>query len=238
MRFLLVISYLLFSQSVTLRSQELPDKTKRIVIDSMYTYVFHVGEKSDSFEVNYKKNRKYYWYDYTRIVFNFYDSNGLILNGMYSKNKIDGRLIEKGFFAYGLKTGVWKHWFDDGRLKKVISWKKGMRWGRYKFFSKSGELFISGSYKRNKKNGVWKTFSDIVIEETWSQDKLNGLYRETLGGNVIVKGYYKDGLKHGVWTDFKSKKKKKYENGKLIPYDGKGFWSKLFKKNKKKKGKS
>ncbi|GAA3582475.1 hypothetical protein GCM10022395_33560 [Snuella lapsa] len=68
-------------------------------------------------------------------------------------------MAEKGLFYYGLKTGAWKHWYENGQLKLQEAWRNGYKHGETIAFNYDGSVSQKGSYWNNLKEGVWINYN-------------------------------------------------------------------------------
>ena len=163
-------------------------KGRDIIIEKFYLLKEYVLSPTYSY---YK-----YYYDITalaskrRIVKTTISSKkyGMPLHGIYERIA-NGRLIEKGYFYYGVKHGRWekfnkdgslidkKKWFRgfpkdskmtyyDGaktKLKEVIPIHHGIKDGMYIAFYESGNIAMRGLYKEEVKIGTWIAYYDKNI---------------------------------------------------------------------------
>lgn len=75
----------------------------------------------------------------------FYDVNGL---------------MEKGTFSMGLKTGLWKHYYQEETLIFTGTFKDGVPVGKHYFYYNNGTTKKFGKYKKGLKQGDWKEFDE------------------------------------------------------------------------------
>ena len=73
-------------------------------------------------------DRFYYWHESNRIFFNQGGWSGKLLHGKFCLF-ISGKLIEVGYYRYGLKNGEWKKWRTNGSLYRIEEWKEGVLHG-------------------------------------------------------------------------------------------------------------
>lgn len=64
-----------------------------------------------------------------------------------------GNLKEKGSFNQGLKTGVWKRWFEDGKLESIQDWKDGEKEGMLTVYNEEGKIIREYNYHKNLLSG-------------------------------------------------------------------------------------
>lgn len=103
-------------------------------------------------------NRTYYWYSSQKITETVGGFGGKLLHGTYTAFYLNDQLKEKGNFYYGLKNKCWKCWYPDGKLKEVITWKKGRKHGYYALYNDFGELMAEGNFRNDKLNGTFTTY--------------------------------------------------------------------------------
>lgn len=125
---------------------------RKVISDDNYNYTFYVSDKSKS---NFENYKEYYWFKSGKIHSSFGGSSGQILHGLYNKTFRGNGAAEQGEFYFGLKNKVWKNWYENGKIKNIYNWQKGMLSGKYQEFTESGLLVVSGKYKSNKKHGRW-----------------------------------------------------------------------------------
>ena len=168
-----------------------------------------------------------------------YDENGNIITIYYYKN---GTLknIEKinRNDASGKKTGTWKEFYSDGRVKEERSYKAGVLEGISKMYDESGMLKSSVNYVggnldlkyseendsieikeetypdgKLKKSGPYKNTTPIGLHKLFNQDgKLYYAIVYDNKGKIISEGGLNEGgKKEGKWIEYYSENKKKTE---------------------------
>lgn len=152
---LLIILFLLFG-SIQFADN---NANRKVISDDNYNYTFYV---SDKFKSNFENYKEYYWFKSGKIHSSFGGSSGQILHGLYNKTFRVNGTAEQGEFYFGLKNKVWKNWYENGKIKNIHNWQKGMLSGKYQEFTESGRLgqnskllVVSGKYKNNRKHGRW-----------------------------------------------------------------------------------
>jgi hypothetical protein len=93
--------------------------------------------------------KRYFWYSKGMINSNIGGYGGKLLNGEYLAF-INNKLIEKGDFYKGLKSGIWQTWYLTGRCQKTITWKYGVLSGKYINVAENGNIESIGVYKKGK----------------------------------------------------------------------------------------
>ena len=110
---------------------------------------------------------------------------GLPLHGVYERF-VNGEIVEKGYFYYGMKHGRWEKYNKDGllidkkkwfrgfpkdsrisyydgaktKIKEVIPIHHGIKEGMYLKFYESGNLAKSGRFKEDVKYRSWFEYYD------------------------------------------------------------------------------
>lgn len=135
-------------------------------------------------------------------VFREYDAKGNLTDtaSIYS----DGRLSRQGKLDnQGREQGVWKEFFEDGKVKSEGSYKDGKREGRWSFFHNNSQTEQVGEYVKGKPSGEWKKFfidGKLQRNEFYENGKENGIMTEYSQDSVIIaQGNYVDGKKDGLW---------------------------------------
>jgi Uncharacterized protein conserved in bacteria len=45
-----------------------------------------------------------------------------------------------GRYTYGLRSGKWQYWDENGALRKVLYWREGREAGKFWIYNEKGEL--------------------------------------------------------------------------------------------------
>lgn len=89
---------------------------------------------------------------------------------------------KKSTYLYGVLTGPFKMWFENGKQSKSGAYdKNGLETGLWVYYHKNGERWQAGEYRQGKQHGLWISWylSGIQQSETrWVDGKLHG---KTLG---------------------------------------------------------
>ena len=89
----------------------------------------------------------------------------------YSKES-DQTIVEQAY-SEGKPDGVWKIWFENGQIRREISFKAGKQDGITKEWNNEGKLRAEANYKEGKQHGmttVWRR-DGKVIKQTYDQGK-------------------------------------------------------------------
>lgn len=140
--------------AVLLMSFNDPYTIKRIT-DTNFKYEFYTTQK----KVSVKSGRDYYWFKGGAIHHSTAGFSGEALHESYQKFFLNNQLAEQGQFNKGLKTGIWKSWFPNGKLQTVATWWDGSLKGNYLRYDDQGNLLESGNFRGNLKHGKWIDFT-------------------------------------------------------------------------------
>jgi hypothetical protein len=113
----------------------------------------------------------YFWYVPDTILQTQGKYEGMVLDGFYNVFYPSKNLLEAGEFQEGLKTGVWKNWFETGFLRKTTTWKNGKKNGPFTEYDSSGTMCLSGNYANDIIDGK-------VIEYSADGKKKNNKRRD------------------------------------------------------------
>lgn len=143
-----IITVLLIS--ILLVSFTDPYTIKR-VSDKEYRYEFYTTDKGST-TINTKT---YYWFKGGLIHSSQGGVAGQLLNDDFKKFYHNNQLAEQGKFKKGLKVGLWKTWFQNGRLETTQKFSNGLSSGEFQKFNESGAIIEKGKFKKGKKHGQW-----------------------------------------------------------------------------------
>ncbi len=134
-------------------------------------------------------------------LFKVFGKNNEIVNYMYYNN--DTLLSEGMYDSIKRKTGIWKYYFDESKLKKTGFFKDGKKDSIWKYYYKSGIIQQKGAFKDNFPNGAWTWWYEnekIKREEVYLMGKENGEVKEMDSlGNLLTRGKYSYGQREGEW---------------------------------------
>lgn len=126
-------------------------------------------------EGNYVKDKvkdstwNYFGTDKARIATETF-VNG-VLHGMstkyYRAKDKAGNIIKSEEIEYkdGKKHGIWKQYFESGKLKLTSSYINGEADGAFTFYYEGGKILTTGFYKKGLKEGKWM-YSDEAGKST------------------------------------------------------------------------
>ena len=186
------------------------------------SYYYYTSGKLKS-EVSYVNGKK-------QGINKEYNENGVIQSLVYYHNGyITDREQINRYDRNGLKQGVWKEFYDDGKLKNESSFKDGRLNGLYKEFNEKGNLILVLKYEddqliaedveleegveiRNEyddqnrlvKSGPYKQNIPIGIHRSYDPTgEVTGSFIYNDYGEVVSEGIIdNEGKKRGVWKDY------------------------------------
>jgi antitoxin component YwqK of YwqJK toxin-antitoxin module len=177
------------------------------------------------------------------------ESDPQVLNGPFWQFYENEKLAIKGKYVLGVSKGVWRYYFENGRLKLEAHLKNrnegdwtyyyesgekmkqgqlnGQREeGYWQYFYENGVVQKQGDYLKGKKEGKWEYFfEDSVHKAEVFFENGEGLYREYYyQGTLKMEGPLMNGHSEGVWTYYYNKGGIK---AKGLELDGKknGHWA-------------
>ncbi|MCB9266037.1 MAG: SPOR domain-containing protein [Lewinellaceae bacterium] len=134
-------------------------------------------------EIKHDNSATYYSYYQDEIHATQGGHAGRLLHGPYEVLGADNQLLIAGHFQQGLKSGLWKHWHGNGKLKAAENWKEGCRHGISGKYNVDGQLLERANYKQGQLHGKQYTYEN--------------------GEVTSVKKY-----KNGEWTEEEAKEPK------------------------------
>lgn len=139
--------------SVLLFSFTDPYSLKRIS-DKEYRYEFYTTDKI----IGPKNTRTYYWFKGGLIHSSQAGIGGQLLHDNFKKFYHSNQLAEQGKFKNGLKVGLWKTWFQNGKMETTQEFYNGLSSGKFQKFDPNGNLIEKGKYSKGKKHGLWVNY--------------------------------------------------------------------------------
>ncbi|RED44699.1 toxin-antitoxin system YwqK family antitoxin [Seonamhaeicola aphaedonensis] len=128
------------------------DVQKRIVRQNGFDTECYISSKKLN---RFDANKTYFWFKSGGIHQSLGNVGGSVLHESYQKYYRSNQLAEKGTFIFGLKTGVWKIWNENGQLLLEEHWNEGLRNGKSITYDNKGKLAAIGNYRNNTKVGRW-----------------------------------------------------------------------------------
>ena len=124
-------------------------------------------------------------------------------------------------YAYGKRNGMFRQYYDNGKIQEESYFKDDLKNGFSKWFNKNGRLIAVYQYLNGNFDGIQKTFYENDTLQTvyfFKDNKYSGESKEFYrNGKVKVTGKYVLGEKDGPWTEYdelgKVQKVTKFKNG-------------------------
>ncbi len=124
--------------------------------------------------------------------------------GAWSKNYPNGGLMYEGTFKDDNPVGLFKHYYESGKLKIEQNYVSGDV-SEVKMYEKNGKtLAATGKYAGKKKEGVWSYYSEnkLVLTENFKDGKKNGISYAYKEGVILEEIPYKDDKITGMRRSF------------------------------------
>ena len=61
-------------------------------------------------------------------------------------------------WKYGKPNGLWKEYYESGKLETVMNWKDGLKSGLLTCYHENGQLKLKGNYVFGAAIGTWKYY--------------------------------------------------------------------------------
>lgn len=143
------------------------------------------------------KNSKFLNLRKTPALFNNKPINGFVYD-LYP----NGDTLSTGFYKNGLKSGVWKIYYNGAILKESREFKKGKRQGFYLGFYKNGAKNFSFSFLDDEYNGtniIWAKNGKKIEEHNYLGGYERGVQKTwylngKIKSNYIIKNNRRYGL--------------------------------------------
>jgi len=66
----------------------------------------------------------------------------------------------QGEHINGAKQGLWKCYYEDGKVQQEGEYEKDEKSGYWKFYHASGKLALEGNYTADKETGEWIVYDE------------------------------------------------------------------------------
>jgi antitoxin component YwqK of YwqJK toxin-antitoxin module len=83
-----------------------------------------------------------------------------------------------GEFVNGKRQGKWLSFYENGEIKNVFFYDKGVLQGEYKLFDNAGKLIESGQFVNDKKEGEWQLKGGLQVV-VFKNDKVVSVVKKT-----------------------------------------------------------
>ena len=104
----------------------------------------------------------------------------------------------EGQYKDGGKDGIWKVYYDSGKLQEEQVWKDGKKNGYFKAFAKDGQtLELEGNYKNDIQHGPQKSWHEngqIEFDCSFHYGETDGIFRQfDEKGQLLKEANFKNG---------------------------------------------
>lgn len=117
----------------------------------------------------------------------------------------NGQVRYEGQFADGKPVGLFKYYFDNGKLSATNNHSADGAVASHHYHP-NGKIKAKGVYRTEKKDSLWQYFNEnevLVLEETYKQNMLHGVKRIYFdNGQTGEELHYRDSVKHGPWNKY------------------------------------
>ena len=147
---------------------------------------------------------------------------------VYNKTKklpdyTDDQLVEEGNYVDGKKEGVWKKYWNNGKLASEITYKNNLQNGYAKIYYKNGNISEEGTWMNGKWDGSYKLYYEngqLSYDWNYVNGKRDGAQKYYFeNGKVQYDGSWKGGNESGVLKEFNEDgqlvAEKNYNDGKI-----------------------
>ncbi len=145
-------------------------------------------------------------------VFNSVNTEGQ-KTGYWKKYYDNGKLRYEGRFEKDKPVGLMRKYYKGGLPQAIMNFGDNGNTAHAKLFYENGKIAAEGNYVNNVKDSTWLFYSfyngRMAIMEDYSHGLKNGISLKYYdNGNVSEKTEWKKDIKDGVWEQY-------YENGVL-----------------------
>ncbi len=124
----------------------------------------------------------------------------------------DGKLRYMGHFKNDVPVDTFLHFFSDGNLKTLLIYRNS-KVAYAKHYYSTNELMAEGKYINQKKDSIWQTYGAkgrLVTKGAYTNGAKKGLWETYYDkGNVAEKIYYDNDIEIGDLKTY-------YENGQVL----------------------
>lgn len=132
------------------------------------------------------------------------DANGL-RQGLWKKQYPNGRIMYEGNFKNGKPAGEWKRWYETGFIKAQVFYSPASDSAKAVLFNEIGKKMAEGTFINEKRVGKWTFFAENrkISEENYVNGLKQGIcykYYET--GEVMEESAWVNGIQTGKYQLF------------------------------------
>lgn len=157
-----------------------------------------------------------------------FDEDGNVVKSCVYRN---GVLVSEGIILNdGQKQGLWREYYNDGKLKSEGSYENNNKSGKWKYYYRNQVIEQTGNYnKKGQLSGKWLWYypdSKLMREENFKRGKLDGMFVEyDSKGRIVEQGEYSEGLKTGNWVEVQGNIK---SEGEYVSGNRNGKWISVY----------
>jgi antitoxin component YwqK of YwqJK toxin-antitoxin module len=150
--------------------------------EQLVFYPTGVTEKTLEYKADIENGKEKHFHANGKIN---YEIN--VVNGKYEGDLalyyMDGHIKQKAFFKEGKRDGKYVQYYDipENAINEEGTFEKGVVTGVYKTYYQNGKLSETGEYNKDgEKNGVWKNYTEdniLTSEEMYNKGKNSGITR-------------------------------------------------------------
>lgn len=114
----------------------------------------------------------YYWYGHGQINANQGGYSGHLLHGEYLEYGPSGKMLMKGTYERGVRSGHWIYWYKAGAIQETREYEDGLLEDKTIRYSSDGRIIHSASYRHNLLHGEMTTVvNDTVYQIQYRKGK-------------------------------------------------------------------
>ncbi|MBA3647601.1 MAG: toxin-antitoxin system YwqK family antitoxin [Chitinophagales bacterium] len=142
---------------------------------------------------------------------------------------VTGKIARSGDLLNGKKEGIWREYYENGFLSRVLLYHEDVLNGITLMFQTSGMLMREADFSRGKLNGILHEYTDnyLSLEENYINGVLNGWRRVYKNSVIAEEGGWKMGKRDSInrwyYEDGKESVEYNYTNG-MIEGASKSFF--------------
>lgn len=130
-------------------------------------------------------------------------SNG-VLQGEYAAYDENGRVVERGFYENGEKSGPWSIFNERGKILNRVEFQAGLHHGEFQMNDDLGRNLIIGRHAHGQAIGAWVHYNS---------DRTVHVVRKYENGELVMERY-ENGLQEQFFKDERPELQMNWENGK------------------------
>lgn len=161
---------------------------------------------------------------YKGDTINLTDPAGLKQGHWIVFNPSKTQIIEEGKYLNNKKEGIWKKYYENGKVKHELTYKANKPDGYAKFYYETGIVSEEGLWRNNKWVGEYKFFfenGNLSYEWNYNdQGKRSGQQKYYhSNGKLMIEGDWQEGKESGIIKEYDNTGKliaeKNFSNGQL-----------------------